>query len=68
MPTLIGFKKLVYIIVDLHLHLKEYFKNGKKVHQRSGIREKQKAIRNKRKIPEDSADLTVKTSETPKIE
>ena len=67
-PTLIGFQKLVYIIVDVHLHMKEYLQNGKKVHQRPGIREKLKAIRNKRKIPEDGVDLTIKTSETPEIE
>ena len=42
--------------------------NGKEVHQRPGIREKLKPIRNKRKIPEVGADLTVKTSETPEIE
>ena len=39
----------------------------RKVHQRPGIRGKLKPIRNKRKIPEDGADLTVKTSETPEI-
>ena len=67
-PTLTGFQKLVYITVDLHLHIKENLQKGIKVHQRPGIREKLKAIRNKRKIPEDDADLTVKTSETPEID
>ena len=61
-------KAYIYCCGFTLTHEKKNLQNDKKVHQRPGIREKLKAIRNKRKIQEDGADLTVKTSETSEIE